>query len=369
MTAKESKNTPHAIGKRPDQETALEAISYAQWIAFGPFVFQATVVMRDRGLLDAVADAGDDGIGVSALSETTGVSPYGVKVLLDFGSSIRLVWRKNDRYVLTKTGHFILNDPMTRVNMDFTRDVCYEPLAYLDESIRDEKPQGLHLFGDWKHIYEGLSSLPEQAATSWFNFDHYYSDRVFDEFIPIVFETPVREILDIGGNTGRWALKCFTHVPDVQVTIMDLPGQLAVARKNIEQAGFIERFTEFPADVLDSTQVFYQGADVIWMSQFLDCFSESDILGILKRAVAVMRDDSVLYIVELFWDRQKFDAASFSLNAISLYFTCLANGKSRMYHSDDMLRLIKSAGLVIDRDIDNVGAGHTVLRCKKPYAI
>ncbi|VAW77132.1 hypothetical protein MNBD_GAMMA13-795, partial [hydrothermal vent metagenome] len=44
-----------------DSKTALEALSHAQWIAFGPFVFQATVVMRDTGLLKALEDTGTRG--------------------------------------------------------------------------------------------------------------------------------------------------------------------------------------------------------------------------------------------------------------------------------------------------------------------
>jgi len=209
-----------------------------------------------------------------------------------------------------------------------------------------------------------LTSLPGSASESWFRFDHFYSDRVFDEFLPVVFATPVKEILDIGGNTGRWAQRCLAHDSQVRVTIMDLPQQLAVARKNIAAAGYSDRFNEYPLDVLREDRSYYPSADVIWMSQFLDCFSEKEILKILRNAVAVMDSNTVLYIIELFWDRQKYEAARFSLNATSLYFTCIANGKSRMYHSGDMKKLVEEAGLVVEQDTDGIGEGHTVFRCR-----
>jgi hypothetical protein len=101
------------------------------------------------------------------------------------------------------------------------------------------------------------------------------------------------------------------------------------------------------------------------MSQFLDCFSEHEILKILGNVVAVMNSNTILYIIELFCDRQKYDAARFSLNATSLYFTCIANGKSRMYHSDDMKALVQQAGLVVEQEIDDIGEGHTVFRCRR----
>jgi hypothetical protein len=352
-------------GQKPTYKSALEAKSYAQWIAFSPFVFQATVVMRDSGMLAAIRDAGALGIEASALSETTGISRYAVKVLLDFAGSIELVWQREGRYILAKTGYFILDDEMTRVNMDFTRDICYQALGYLGDSIREGKPKGLNAFGQWNTLYEGLASLPEQVSKSWFRFDHFYSDRVFDEFLPVVFSESCTEILDIGGNTGRWALKCFAYDPNVKVTVMDLPSQLAVARENVVKAGFADRFKEYPIDVLVPHQTFYQGADIIWMSQFLACFSESEILSILRRTVAVMHHGTVLYIIELLWDRQKYEMATFSLNATSLYFTCVANGKSRMYHSDDLKRLVGTAGLIVEQEYDDIGIGHTVFRCKK----
>lgn len=351
----------------PDRKTALEALSHAQWIAFAPFVFQAAVVMRDMGLLKALEETGTQGEDVGALAAATCLSEYALKVLLDFGISMDLVYRNQGRYCLAKTGYYLLNDEMTRVNMDFTRDVCYQALARLGDSIRDGKPHGLSLLGPWETLYQGLTSLPEPARSSWFSFDHFYSDRVFEQFLPIVFEEPVKEILDVGGNTGRWALKCLGHDADVRVTIMDLSSQLEVAQHSITAAGFTDRFNVCPVDLLDENAAFYQGADVIWMSQFLDCFSETEILSILRRAAAVMDDNTLLYIIELFWDRQKFEAASFSLNATSLYFTCIANGKSRMYHSSDLLRLVEEAGLRVESDTDDIGAGHTVLRCRKSY--
>jgi ubiquinone/menaquinone biosynthesis C-methylase UbiE len=321
--------------------------------------------MRDRGLLASVDAAGEAGIDAELLATQTGLSRYGVGVLLDFSVDIGLIDQVGDRYTLAKTGYFILNDEMTKVNMDFTRDVCYEALASLDDSLSDGKPRGLVALGDWENLYDGLTSLPGPASESWFRFDHFYSDRVFEEFLTIVFSSEVNEILDVGGNTGRWAKKCFAHDPNVKVTIMDLSQQLEVAAKDIKAAGYSERFNSYAFDVLRDDGAYYKGADVIWMSQFLDCFSEQEILKILSHAVEVMNQDTVLYIIELFWDRQKYDAARFSLNATSLYFTCVANGKSRMYHSETLRALIDQSGLVVEQDTDDVGEGHTVLRCRR----
>lgn len=344
---------------------AVEAKSQAQFLAFGPFAFQAAVAMRDTGLLAALDEAGEAGTTVSALAESTGLSEYGVSVLLDIGRNVAITEERDEGYALGPVGYFLLHDEMTEVNLNFTRDVCYDALAHLTESIREGRPAGLKTLGDWETVYEGLTRLPEPARSSWFSFDHFYSDRVFDELLKVVFEHPVKHLLDVGGNTGRWALKCLNHDPDVRITLMDLPQQLEVARKNITDAGFADRAGYHPADLLDNTTRFPAEPDAIWMSQFLDCFSESEIVSILSRARMVMDDDTRLFIVELFPDRQAFDAARFSLDATSLYFTCIANGNSRMYHYDRFRQLLEAAGLQIEAERDLPAGGHTVLTCRR----
>ena len=101
------------------------------------------------------------------------------------------------------------------------------------------------------------------------------------------------------------------------------------------------------------------------MSQFLDCFSEDEIVSILTRARKAMTPDTKLFIMETLWDRQRFEPASFCLTMTSLYFAALANGNSKMYHSEDMTRLIEQAGLTVENIYDGLGQGHSVLVCKR----
>lgn len=344
--------------------SAVEAKYEAQKIAFGPITFQCAMTIRNTGILKAVADSRKEGISADAISEKTGISKYGVKVLLDMAASMKVVSEENEHYWLLKTGYFLLNDKMTEVNMDFVQDVCYEGMYYLEEAIRDVKPAGLKVLGEWENIYKGLAELPDQVRKSWFSFDHFYSDNAFPILLDMVFKNPPAKLYDVGGNTGRWARLCVQHDPNVEVTILDLPGQLRDAKKQAEEAGLSERIHGHQIDLLDNDQVFPKGADVFWISQCLDCFSEEEILGILKRAAAAMTPDTRLYILETYWDRQRFEGAEYSLNATSLYFTAMANGNSRMYHSRDMIKQVLAAGLVIDEDTDDIGLGHTLFRCK-----
>ncbi len=351
---------------KKEKKTAFEAIEYAQWIAHAPIVFQATRVLRDSGIMQTIADAGKNGILLEEIVEKTKMPHYGVRVLCEAGLGIGvLLWDDNKRFTLTKTGFFILNDEMTRVNMDFVQDVCYKGLFNLEDSIKNQKPEGLKVFGTWKTVYEALAHLPEKVKKSWFAYDHFYSDDAFPIVLPLVFKNKPKKLLDIGGNTGKWALQCVKFDKDVNITIVDLPGQVNMAKQNIEKQGFADRVSFHETNVLDENQKLPKGYDAIWMSQFLDCFSEKEIISILNRCHEAINDDGFVYILEPLWDCQKYEASAFSLQQSSLYFTTIANGNSQMYHSDVFLNCVKNAKLEVVEQIDNIGVSQTLLKCKK----
>lgn len=347
----------------PKPIRALEALERAQWIAFAPFVFQAARVLRDRGILLAIEQS-RDGLTLEEVAASAKLPIYGTRVVLEAGLGIGLVDEVEGRYRITKVGVYVQHDPMTRANFDFTRDVNYHGIAELDASVASGKPEGLKVFGEWATVYEGLAQLPESVRKSWFGFDHYYSDGAFGASLPLVFARKPKKLLDIGGNTGKWAAACMRYDPEVEVTLMDLPGQLRNAEQNLGAAGLKARARFLEADLLDERTVIPGDFDAIWMSQFLDCFSEAEIVSILRRCVAATGPNCRIYILEAFWDRQRFSAASFCLQMTSLYFTAIANGTSQMYRSTTFLDCVRAAGLEVEAEHDELGVSHTLLVCR-----
>ncbi|WP_152268786.1 methyltransferase [Agriterribacter humi] len=350
---------------KKDSKTALEAKGLAQFIAFGPVVFQVAKVMRDTGILSIIEESASTGITIEEIETRVQLPHYGVRVLLESSLGIGLVLENNGKYTLTRTGYFILHDPLTKVNMDFVHDVCYKGLFDLDKSIQNGKPEGLKEFGDWPTIYEGLSQLPAHVQKSWFAFDHFFSDTAFPAVIKHVYKDGIKNILDIGGNTGKWAIASAKHAPDIHITIMDLPGQLNMAKKRMEELGLTNRVSFYPTNILDESQPFPKGFDAIWMSQFLDCFSEAEIVSILKRCAMAIGDDGYVLILEAFWDTQRFETAAFCLLQTSIYFTALANGNSQMYDSRVFKQCIYDAGFEIVEQTDGIGLSHSLLKCRK----
>ena len=347
-----------------DAIPAIDAKFEAQKISFSPLTFQAVRALLELGILRRVSAAASNGISRAELAQETGVPLYGVTVLAEIALGMGIfkllpppLAAEAERYTLGKIGWFLLEDDMTAVNFNFVNDVCYEGAFHLAESIRSGKPEGLAVFGShWKTVYEALSSLPEPVQKSWFAFDHYYSDIAFPEALPIVFNPAPGRIIDIGGNTAKWAIACCRYHSGVQVTIVDLPGQTAVAQQNAAAAGFAPRINTHPCDILHPDAAIPHGADAVWMSQFLDCFPPEQVTGILRKVAAAVTPAADVWVLEPLWDMQRFEAAAYTLQASSLYFTCIANGTSKIYRFGELNTAIEQAGFTLKTAHHNLGS-------------
>ena len=342
-----------------DNLTALQAKFAAQKLAFAPAAFQTAKAMVDLHILEAIEDSKTKGLTIEAIIDKTGLSSYTVKLLVEFSLSLELVKivpnSDPNAYVLGKTGYFLLNDELTKANMNFMNDVCYQGLFYLQDSLKTGKPAGLKVFGDWDTIYQGLSSLPEQVQKSWFAFDHYYSDSIFDAALPIVFKEKPRHIMDIGSNTGKFTKAALSYNNQVLVTMVDLPQQIAMAQKNPDLFGFKDRIETFPTNILNAGEELPSNVDTVWMSQFLDCFSLDEVQGILRKIKKYVPSHCNIFVLEPLWDMQRFEAASYSIQATSIYFAAMANGNSKMYSYSDLVSAIEAAGCTLVCAHHNLG--------------
>ncbi len=363
--------TPHRGDLRTEE---------AQWRAYliglGPAVFMVAQILSKKGFFSHLRDCAE-GVTEREALDFIGMTDYAGKQLLYAALCSGMLEVKADRYRLSKVGWFLDSDRQLRVNVDFMHQVNYRGFYHLEESLQEGRPAGLQTLGTWRTVYEGLGELPESVRESWLAFDHLYSDVSFDAALTLLQQrkeavkggrSPQRHfrLLDVGGNTGRWALRCVQRDPEVEVTVCDLPGQLTLLRQAVEGQFGSERIQGYAVDLLDASAALPDGPwDAVWMSQFLDCFSREEGANILARARSVMDAESRLYILEPLWDRQRYGVSSMCLSLMSLYFTAIANGNSGFFKSSDLLSLVAECGFEVVSEHDGLGVGHTLLELRK----
>src|ERR1700722_14321583 len=97
---------------KKDNKTAFEAKGLAQWIAFGPVVFQVARVLRNAGILRILLEKGSEGLSQDEIRDKVQLPEYGVRILLESALGIGLVILNDGKYTITKTGTYIHNDPL-----------------------------------------------------------------------------------------------------------------------------------------------------------------------------------------------------------------------------------------------------------------
>ena len=336
----------------------VEALNNAQKLAFAPFTFQAIAAMIDFGILELLSK---NEVTVSEIMAKCEVSEYAANTLLQVAFCAEIVEKSADeKYSLTSLGECFLNDEMTVNNFNFMRDVCYLGANELKESFEKGAPCGLQkYFINAPTIYPHVPNLPEKARKSWYDFDHYYSDDCFDEVLKIIFTHNPKEIFDIGGNTGKFENACLEFNKDCIVNIIDLPVNKSIAEKNVSSA----RMNFYSADLL-SDKALPPLKDAVFMSQFLDCFSKEQVSLILEKIKKSAQKGTRIYILEPIIDNQEFKGASFAIAHISLYFTCMANGNSKMYTEKELTSMLEASGIKIINKYTNIGIHcYTMLEC------
>lgn len=349
----------------PPQQSAFAARYEAQKIAFGPVVFHCVRYAWKKGMLEALSKAGEAGLSMEQLKADGRWSEYALQVVLESCLSAGVVALRDGAWKLDKAGYCVLSDRITQVNMNFVHDVCYQGLFELERSLDEQRPLGLVHLGAWSTIYEGLSSLQEPAKTSWFEFDHHYSDTSFPDILPDVFATAPRRVMDIGANTGKFSRAALDYQADAELHLVDLPQQLAVARKTLEVGGVLHRAQFHERDLLDDSTELPAGMDLVWMSQFLSCFGEAQIASVLRRVASALAPQGQVLILDTLWDRQRYDIAAYCLINTSPYFTAMASGNSKVYQSSDYVRLAQAAGLRLLTTRDGIGYCHSLMRFAK----
>lgn len=272
----------------------VKALADAQKIAFAPLTFQAVAAMLKFGILEFLDE---NPSAVQQIVENCNVSKYTAETLLEAACAAGLVIKTGEKYVNSLVASAFLHNEMTKVNFNFVKDVCYLGASELANSFEQEKALGCKKFiGDYETIYNALHKLPCDVKKSWFEFDHFYSDRCFEEVLKIIFENKPSKIFDIGGNTGKFERACLEFDKNCIINMIDLPENIEEAKKHLHN----DRLKFYGIDVLKDKMPEISG--VVLMSQFLDCFSEEQVISILTNIKNSMADDTKIYILEPFTD-------------------------------------------------------------------
>lgn len=240
------------------------------------------------------------------------MSPRGTRLLLDACTALGLLTKDGDRYANTPAAALTL---VPGAPHDLTRAIRYNRDVYpawgrLPEFVRTGQPvepPALHLGDDPERTRRFVLSMHGRAL------------GIGRAVVPLLDLTGCRNLLDLAGGPGTYAVLLAQANPALQCTVLDLPPVVKVADELIAQAGMSSRVRTLPGDY--HTTPFPCGMDAVTIFGALHQESPDSIRDILGRACAALRPGGQIFILDLMTDATHTQPPFSALFAVNMALT------------------------------------------------
>ncbi len=149
-----------------------------------------------------------------------------------------------------------------------------------------------------------------------------------------------KQLLDLGGGPGTYAIHFCQQNPELQATIFDLPTTRTIAEKTIRQFDLQDRINFVAGDFQDDS---LSGCyDVAWLSHVLHGEGEKGCANMLQKTVAVLESGGLLLVQEFILNDSRDSPlfpALFSLNML------IGTPQGKAYSEGEIKALLEAAGL------------------------
>lgn len=249
------------------------------------FAFQRTSALRAAVELDLFTAIGTGCDTVSQLAGRCGAAERGAQALCDFLVALELLTKDGERYAVAHdAGFFLRRDSpgfigdaldfvVSETQLKATLSDPAAPVRRGGTALAETSHLAAPDHSDWTIYAKAMAPLMARSAT-------FLAELVASA------DREVTQVLDVAAGPGQSGIALAKQFPGAQVTALDWPGVLQVARGNAEAAGVAERWEALPGSALD---VPLGGPyDVALVVRFLHLLSPSDCRDFLRRLYAAL---------------------------------------------------------------------------------
>lgn len=126
----------------------------------------------------------------------------------------------------------------------------------------------------------------------------------------------VKNILDVGGGSGAYAIAFAEQLPHAQVTVFDLPDVVPLTRTYVADAGLSRRITVRMGDYNEDT--FGTGFDLVFVSSIIHSLNDKSNQVLIKKCAAALRKNGLIVIRDFFMDENKSGPLFSTLFALNM---------------------------------------------------
>lgn len=255
----------------------------------------------------------------------------GMKPLLNALSAMDLLTKdEQGRYANSESGHALLSKDSPRYtgHIIMHHHHLVNPWASLDQAVKTGAP------------VKQRSSFNDEQRESFLMGMFNIAMGLAPQVAKTIDLSGTKNLLDLGGGPGTYAIHFCMENPELSATVFDLPTTRPFAEKTIARFNLSERVTfsggNFLTDGIPGTY------DAVWISHILHSEGPEECLALLKKAAATLTEGGKLMIHEFILDNsldRPLFPALFSLNML------IDNPHGQAYSEEQLFNMLDKAGL------------------------
>ena len=262
----------------------------------------------DLDLFTAIAEGPSD---PASLGKRVKAAERGVRILADYLTILGFLRKENGAYALTPSSAVFLDKRSPAYLGGMAGFLCSEQNVDNMFVLTDSARKG----GTASHIGDNSKPVDER----WVNFAHSMGAMalpmagVLSQMVNASGSGSAR-VLDVAAGHGMYGITAARNNPGVQVTALDWPAVLEVAKENAQKAGVSDRFRALPGSAFDAD--LGGGYDFIFITNFLHHFDIPTCETLLRRFHAALKPGGKAVTVDFVPHEDRVSpptAAAFSL--------------------------------------------------------
>ena len=290
-----------------------------------------TCLLHAAVKLDLFTTLGDDAMTGKMVAEKIGADADAVERMLNALAAMGLAEKKVDTFLNVDTaGRYLRKDSK----------------AYLGFMILHHR----HLMESWSRMDDAVLTGKPVRTRSSFNDESVREAFIMGMFNNAMLQAPhlvetldlsaYRNLLDMGGGPGTYAIHFCLQNPKLKAVVYDLPTTQPFAEKTISQFGLADRISFVAGDYV--TEPMHGQYDVVWMSHVLHGEGPTVCQNMIQKAAAMLTSGGMLLLHDFILDDSRdgpLFATLFSMNML------LGTPEGRSYTERELVEMMTKAGL------------------------
>jgi len=275
--------------------------------------YQRSQAIKTAVELELFTAIGEGKTTATEIAKRCGASERGTRILCDFLTIVGFLTKQNNKYALTPDSamfldkrspaymgtvtDFILSDYITD-NFDRLTETVRNGVGGNDSALEPNHPM-------WVKFARAM--VPMMALPS----------QLMAQLIDPTKDKKLR-VLDIAAGHGMFGIAFAKHNPQTEITAVDWPAVLEVAKENAAKAGVSDRYHTNPGSAFDVD--YGTGFDVVLLTNFLHHYDQATCEKLLRKVHSALAEGGRAVALEFVPNDDRItppQAASFAMQMLA----------------------------------------------------